>query len=740
MGLFDGIRNLFNGQPSKNGANGHTTFNGELKSLFEGDQGLFKGQVPVAPGVTMPNFAVGTANRELFGNGKPIEPSQRGLPHVYTFASLWNTTSKTYAWRWDEAYSRHYKDALAMRRDAFLMGLLFERKYPTAQMSWHLEPDDKKNPGQKAVAEYLKACIDTLPNVAEIYMHLLEALWYGRAGGQMTWDWKQVMGRKSYVPIDVIPTNGDKVQFEWDGTPQIWLYGGVTKDSDPEKQKGVKRRALAEIPGLLDDDTVFTDRGLMLRLARPFWRDRWMIHKADLIDADFFESEQGGGIHGVGIRHWIYWLDFIRREVMSYILDFLERTGQGFTIYYFDPGNPQDQSRAIKVAKEQGRNTWIVWPRFPGDKEAQKGVERIEPNLAGAQALKDLMGYYDAIIERFIVGQSMSSGSDNESGLGGSGRANFAKQTKQYIITHDCLKLSGTLSKDLVMTLCRQNRANCEAIYGKPLDFSVRHRFDIDADDPKAQMEGAKTLWEMGVSLKEDEVRALAGLEKPSGDDAVIKNQTAGQAPTAPGAAQGGNLFGGQPGGAGGDSPDEKEKEPKPPIRYEAPMIYAGDTNLAIHCGGQEWTLGSGEEWNRFALWAESQGGELADLVRYGKADAEKLNKEIARFDHEGFARVIAHLGQQVNKQAEALAAVPSKMQEVATATEARFRRTEEKLLQTAAAQVQQQAHVIETLAGKADRLAQELAEIKAKPTPKRRRNILFNAQGDPVGWEEEDM
>ena len=585
MGLFQGVKSLFQGAAGLFAGQSKPTLPTQ-EQLFSGDAGPFGSSVMVAPGQPAPGFTIGV-NRPLEGpGGREINaPKKEGPLHVYTFSSLWNSASKTYSWRWDEAYRRCREDALAMRRDCFLMSLLFERKYPTAQMPWHLEPDDKKNAGQMKVADYVKSCVDTLPNVPEMSMTMLEALWYGRAGGQMTWTNKTVHGMPSFVPETVTPVNGDKIQFTWDGIPQVRIYGGVDK-ADAKQDDNHLTRISNEF-SIPREDIVSTDRGVMLKLFRPYWRDRFIIHKHDLIDADFYEGDMAGGVHGVGIRHWIYWFDWIKKEIASYILDFLERTGAGFSIYYYDPGNPQDKANVEQIAKQQGRNTWIVWPRAPGSEGAQKGVERIEPNTAGATVLKDLLAYYDGYIERFVIGQSMSSGADNESGLGGSGRANFARSTKNFIIRHDCMKLAGSYSTDLVKPLVRFNRQNCERIYGKPLDFEVRWKYDIDADDPKAKLESGKILFDMGVTLKEDELRSVGGFEKPAADDKVIGGQQQPQG-GAPGGQQPGQY--GLPGATNGQAgakplfqgaqlagaangleagTPEKEKEREASVRYE---------------------------------------------------------------------------------------------------------------------------------------------------------------------------
>lgn len=473
---------------------------------------------------------------ELFdGAGKPIPPAaltNDGLGHVYTFESLWNASNKSYSWRWDEAYKRSQKDACAMRRDCFLQGLLEERILPTSQMGWHIEPDDKKDPEQAREADYLTACVKAMPNFQRMtYCLLNEGVWAGRSGSMLQWDWQDVQSERSFIPTQSNPVNGDKLQFTWDGIPEIMIYSSISNQLEAE---GCEIR--------------ITDRWRVAVFSRPEWRDRLIIYKHICVDADFFESEMHGGVHGVGVRHFVYWADFIRKEVGSYLLDFMQRVGSGFNVYYYDPSNPQAQSEAITIAKTQGRNTWIVWPRSPGDKGATKGVDRIEPGTGNADVLRNMMEYHDDKVERYIVGQTMSGGSDNESGLGGSGRAKFAESTKNNLVKGDCNRVEEAYTRDLVRPIQKYNRPQSK--------FRHRFVFDIETDDPKEKLAAVKSAWEIGVSFDEDEVRALTGMSKPSADAKILKNpqleQAAAQAQGQPGQQSGANgdgasLFGGQP-------------------------------------------------------------------------------------------------------------------------------------------------------------------------------------------------
>jgi Protein of unknown function (DUF935) len=631
---------------------------GLFGNLFSGiasaGRGLFGGApTPAVPGEVLPRDPatlfrgeIETSRpRELFdGAGKPIPPAaltSDGLGHVYTFQSLWNAANKSYSWRWDEAYKRSQRDAVAMRRDCFLQGLLEERILPTSQMGWHVEPDNKKDRAQMQEAEYLTSCVQAMPNFERMtYCLLNEGVWAGRSGAMLQWDWMDVRGERSFIPGQFNPVNGDKLQFTWDGIPEIMIYSSI---SDQLEKEGCEIR--------------ITDRWRVAVFSRPEWRDRLIVYKHIIIDADFFESEMHGGIMGVGCRNFIYWSNFIRLEVSSYLLDFMQRVGSGFNVYYYDPSNPQAQAEAVTIAKTQGRNTWIVWPRSPGDKGATKGVERIEPGTGNADVLRTMNEYFDDKIERYIVGQTMSGGSDNESGLGGSGRAQFARQTKQNLIRGDCNRVEEAYTRDLIRPLQKYNRPQSK--------FRHRFKFDIDTEDPKEKLAAIKSAWEMGVTFDMDEVRELTGCAKPAADAELLKNpqmeQAAqgqgqpGQQPPPPN-SDGGALFQGQPkqgmfegkpaasapANGNGNGPHQLFGKPEVEKREGPPQRYEKDAE-----GHEHAPAGSGHEYAETV--AGMLGFDFAKLdegspMRYAATDADRTI-QLAAYHGDNAAPTLTPLG-----------------------------------------------------------------------------------------------
>jgi hypothetical protein len=499
-----------------------------LSSLWNGAKFLVSR--PQAPGPTRP----------LVGpNGQPVPPVP-GLPHVYTFGAILNIASKTYSQRWDEAYARRRENALAMRRDCFLQGMLRERQMPVEEMGWHLEPPSKNDAMQRTVAEKLTEAAKAIPNLQDLLRSLLEALWFGRAGVQVCWDRRPVNNTPLWYPVAHHPVNGDKIQHKWDGTPMIRVYAGQT---ELEEQGAEVEYA--------------TDFGRALVLSSQKWRERFLIHHHDCVDSDFFSPEEAGAVNGLGIRHWIYWKWDLKTEFESWISDYMERVGLGLTVYFYEHGNSESKDRAIRAAKDQSSNTAIVWPRSTQGGDVGSGIERVETSVVGVEALRMMIEYFDQQIERFIIGQTLSSDTEG-SGLGGTGVADLHADTKNRIIRSDAQRLAGTLTTDLLAPMQRYNWPWAT--------WQTRWVFDVEKPDPAQWLEAAKTFVDLGGEIAEDEARGVLGFRKPEPGEKVLGRQAMPAGSGRTGAAN--------PDGAG-DRDDPEDDDHFPFDRGGRPIHYA---------------------------------------------------------------------------------------------------------------------------------------------------------------------
>ena len=446
-------------------------------------------------------------------------PRENGPDHVKTFAAVLNSFSKTYSYRHDEALKNSPSNARAMLRDPYIRSLLNERILPTTTRDWQLEVDNPKDPNQKVVAEALTKVIKSIPRFTQLRRSLQWALWYGRAGSQGEWVREPVDGQPMWRFVNHHPVNGDKLQYRWDGTPGVMVQPSYS------------------YPGA---EIVYGDRAPILMLDRPELRRQFVIHRWELEDADYWEADMAGAIQGTGLRSQIYWAWWLRDECLGWAVDFMQKVGtMGLLIFWYEQGNKEARAKAEENAKSANTRAALVMPRSEGDGKTVNGVEQIAPSTGGIDALRGLIEeYFEGQMERLIVGQTLSSGTEG-SGLGGTGVADMHADTKYQLLKYDAELLDETLTADLVEVAKELNFPWA--------DFPVR--FKSVVPDPTAEKK-LETLLKVSEKLpvKADTIRELGGATKPEdGEETVGGAQPMGAEP----------MLGGLLGGGDSQEPDE---------------------------------------------------------------------------------------------------------------------------------------------------------------------------------------
>lgn len=355
-------------------------------------------------------------------------------------------------------------------------------------MSWHLQPQDDTVEIEVAAAKAATEIIQDIPNRQQMLMHLLEASFYGRYAVQLAPEWDYSKGWRRLKIRDHAPVHGDKLVFKFSGEAGILVHAAY------------------------EGPTLLTDRG-RAHMLTPEERESMIIHHFEPEDTDFMESEQASARFGVGIRGRIYWLWWQRQQVLSWLMDYLERVGAGgFTIYYYEAGNPKSQDEVREAAEKQFRNNAILFPRFMNGMTGGPGVERVEAGNGGAALLQQLVtGYYDQILRQYILGQTLSY-TTGTTGLG-SQVADLHATTLTRIIKYDAVCLQETLTRDLVTLIYRYT------FPGVPV---ARWIFDVDKPNSSDFLAAAKAFYEMGGDLDMDELRSVLGLAKPKPGAAIL--------------------------------------------------------------------------------------------------------------------------------------------------------------------------------------------------------------------------
>lgn len=498
-------------------------------------------------------------------DGTPmIGPDGLLVPAARSFTSIVNTSTKVYSYRYDEAMRDNFVAARAMKRDAFLLGLFEERVLPTVNREFTIEVDDDRDPEQAYVRDGITRILRNTRNFDAFKRALMEGVWFGRAGCQWSWERKEEVdnywGLGKWDPI-----HGDSVQFSFDGYPCIMMDTATTSWY---ASHGAKYGP----PGV--GDLVPTDRGgTALQLHRPYWRERFAIHQHLLQKADYFEGELAGSVQGLGLRGQVYWQYVVRTDALTWMLAYMQAVGQmDLLVFNYPTGNAAAQRQQELNAQQVIGKAAIACPRpAQGNWPA---IEQIPMNSAGLAALQTLVAdYFDRHIERLFVGQSMSSGADKGTGLGGTGRAEFAMATKDEILVFDSKRLDETITYDLIGPLKKYNFPWAK--------FPVRYKGVLPDLQAQEKVMSGKVLISVGVPIKADEFREAAGYSRPEPGDDVVGAPPAmgpGGAPPSPGGAPGAGgpppVWMGAPGGP-----------PSPPPGGGGPAMLSRANNPSPYMG-----------------------------------------------------------------------------------------------------------------------------------------------------------
>ncbi len=304
-----------------------------------------------------------------------------------------------------------------------------------------------------------------------------------------------------------------------------------------------------------------TDKGYAVKMDGSY-RDRLIVHKRDGEDADWWEWDMSGRVHGVGLRDRAFWGLAMRNDFRSWIIDVLERCGAGIPVITYPSSDNQAKLDAATAAKTMNRRSVFLIPVSSDRTQSGGSVQFLEAPVNGIAIIQQLILWLEQQIEQLFVGQTMSGGVDSSGGaLGGSERADFAGDTKKQKIATaaDALQETWTGSDrepGIVSILKKWN-------YPWATSFDVRMVFNLEKQDPQVACANAAALAGMGIPLKVDEVREAGGFSKPTEDDEVIGMMMpagpSGEVPEELSDEDITGLF--QQGGAG--QPDDGEGEPK---------------------------------------------------------------------------------------------------------------------------------------------------------------------------------
>ena len=427
------------------------------------------------------------------------------VPHVTTFSGIVSTLAKTYRSH-DEAIRHNVQNAHMMRRDPMIMGPLLARQRAVALLNWSVEPEDKTSEVEVRIAKELTKMIGMIPRFTEYRRNLLEAVWYGRYAIQHKWSHVRKGSAKGKGVIDWIPVHGDKIMFRYDDGTGKYDPNEIGIKVSPAHVKDDIWAGKPELEYNTEGSAVF---------LRKWERSRLALHKHLIMDGDYEDPTTAGMIHGVGLRHFLYWAWFQKQETLAQLAEIVERTGMGFTIYYYPAGNEQARAKVEEVAEDQAHKNQIIMP-YDAANPGSYGIDQIQPVTAGIPALTNLLDeYWGSWIIRFILGQPLSM-RDGGGGLG-TGTADLHKESFLQIIEYDAHALDETLTQDLVRMYVMFN-------YPSYRHVNFKFKSHTEKAVPLEKLQSIQAAWSMGAKVKAADVMDLVGMTVAGEEDDALYN------------------------------------------------------------------------------------------------------------------------------------------------------------------------------------------------------------------------
>lgn len=474
-------------------------------------------------GARIPSPVVEQYARRLETPSRPTDPG-RGLadtppnlgrapvPHVLTFQGIYTSLAKAYQVA-DAAILHNREYAEMMRLDDVVTGPLFARQQMTAMLNWDIEPEDASNPALAAIAREIRENIGRIENFVEYKRNCLEAIWYGRYGIQNKWRVFYDRANKRRYGIEKwVPLHGDKLVFRYDD-------GTGTYD---ENQIGIRvSPVLARKDALAGNRQIeYTPDGTATFLE-PWERSLLTIHKYMVCDSAYESPMSGGSIHGTGVRHFLYWTWYAKQETFAQLMELMERTASGITVYRYPYGNDEARAKVEAVAQQQAHTNVLLMPSDPEDPDAY-AIEVIPTAQQGIDALHDLIhNYFNDQITRFILGQTLSRKSD-ATGLG-SGVADLHEDSMLQIIQYDAYSLEQTLTRELVHNLVRYN-------YPKYAQHDFKFVISTKQAATDERLAAMRQLYDMGVKLRTADLLDIVGVSLPKGSEDFVSLEQQQQA------------------------------------------------------------------------------------------------------------------------------------------------------------------------------------------------------------------
>lgn len=424
----------------------------------------------------------------LRGRSDPLAQSIEGnRSYISNVAGMLQTSSIAYLM--DAQYQQ------MMLRDPSVCASLNAVMLPIATAEWEILPDDKDDPRQAALCEWLTDIYRRIPRRVDMVRNMCMCKWFGPSlvNFQIEADPRTRIRVKGWTPI-----HPDAVVFDWVGNV------GMKVGSKYTTQLSI------------------TDIGINASVHMFDRSEREvLVLSRYMSEAPNFDNAQSSDqvFRGTGDRDrvWFWW--WFQQEVMQQAGIWCRRYAGGFRIGRYPDGNTTAKDEMVEILANIINDNSVVLPRTQQQDKDEWDIEIKEAQASRATMFIDLLEFTASKIKELIEGQSLTSEA-GANGLGGK-TAGAHENTKSLTIKGLADIVAESITTDMLWSLARMIGAEEDTLR------ACRLHIVTERPDEKERAESAKVLYEMGVPLKGEELRAkCGGWTKPEDGDEVIQRQT----------------------------------------------------------------------------------------------------------------------------------------------------------------------------------------------------------------------
>lgn len=448
--------------------------------------------------------------------------------------SILNFVSHTYYWTHDEALRDSGTcNTDAMWADPVISTAIRDRQRPVVQLEWQLEARNPSDPTEKQLSQTITEILEDFPNFQQARRCLLDAIWWGRSGVELIYEWDHTAGDKRLKVRRWSPIHGDTLVFKYDGTVGYLVRGNRAREKGVENIEG--RSGYAKFLDADEDQCV-------------------LVHEFEPMPSDFYRPEMAGSVHGTGYRGRVYWYWWLKQNLMRIMLNFARKAGNGFFLAGFAAGNQGELDNMRKALESQGDSSTIYVP-VDQQRNVENVLKHLPVSMTGADFMLEVITYLNGMIRDAILGQS-SANKAAPAGLGGS-TGDHMGITDDERVKYDAVDLEFPMQK-LVNVIARHIAPNVRP---------PRFQHLADKRQPEEIMAAVTQAMQWGLAIPKTWVQEQLGIPDVQDGDEVLSmiqpmqpaalNSTPSGVPMSgtpgPDPSMAGGGQGGQPQQAGGD-------------------------------------------------------------------------------------------------------------------------------------------------------------------------------------------